>query len=66
MLERFAAVHLSLPSRTVSEIFNRVAEAVTETRALIPAYIRDHPEFREIGAMLLAEWAEGVRGFDEK
>jgi serine/threonine-protein kinase HipA len=53
---------LSLPMSVVSATFNRMAEAVTETRALIPAYIADHPEFQEIGKRLMASWDEGVQG----
>ena len=62
MLERFAVAHLSLPIKTVSDTFNRVAEAVTETRAMIPGYLNDHPGFREIGESMMREWDEGVRG----
>ena len=61
VLERFAVAHLSLPIGTISHTFNRMAEAVTETRAMIPGYITEHPEFREIGEMMMAEWDEGVR-----
>jgi serine/threonine-protein kinase HipA len=63
LLERFAVAHLSLPVRTVSDTFGRLAEAVTETRSLIPGYLTEHPEFREIGDVMLAEWDEGVSGF---
>lgn len=62
LLERFAVAHLSLPMPVVSGTFNRMAEAVTETRALIPAYISDHPEFQEIGQRVMASWDEGVKG----
>ncbi len=62
MLERFAVAHLSLPMPVVSATFNRMAEAVTETRALIPAYIAEHPDFQEIGKRLMACWDEGVKG----
>jgi serine/threonine-protein kinase HipA len=46
----------------VSATFNRMAEAVTETRAVIPVYIADNPEFKEIGKRLMASWNEGVKG----
>jgi len=61
-LKNFGVAHLSLPIKTISDTFNRVAEAVTETRAMIPGYLNDHPEFREIGELMMAEWDEGVRG----
>ena len=62
ILERFAVAHLSLPTGTVSATFNRLAEAVTETREIIPGYIAEHPEFREIGELMMVEWNEGVNG----
>ena len=61
-MERFAVAHLSLPVGTVSTTFNRLAEAVTETRGIIPGYMAEHPEFREIGELMMAEWNEGVNG----
>jgi serine/threonine-protein kinase HipA len=62
ILERFAVVYLSLPAGTVYATFSRMAEAVTETREMIPGYIAEHPEFREIGEQMMAEWDEGVNG----
>ena len=62
MLERFAVAHLSLPIGTVSDTFSRMAEAFRETREMIPGYLTRHPEFREIGELMMAEWDEGVRG----
>ena len=62
ILEKFAATHLSLPTGTVSDVFSRTAEAVVETRELIRGYISEHPEFREVGERMTAEWDEGVKG----
>ena len=62
VLERFAVVYLSLPPGKVSATFSRLAEAVTETREMIPVYIAEHPEFREIGEQMMAEWDVGVNG----
>jgi len=60
-LERFAVSHLSLPVRIVADTIERMAEAVTETRTSLSAYLNEHPEFREIGGRMLAEWNEGVK-----
>jgi serine/threonine-protein kinase HipA len=60
MLEQFAVTHLSMPVRAIADVFNRMAEAVTETGKMIPGYINEHPEFREIGEFMLKEWEEGV------
>jgi serine/threonine-protein kinase HipA len=61
LLERFAVAHLSLPMPMISDTFNRMAEAVTETRVLIPAYICDHPEFKEVGLRMMDVWDEAVK-----
>jgi serine/threonine-protein kinase HipA len=63
MLERFALSHLSLSVGEISELVTRLADAVMQTRQAIPAYITEHPEFRETGEALMAIWEEGVRGF---
>lgn len=62
MLERFAVAYLSLPAGMVSTIFDRLAEAVMDTRRMIPGYIAQHPDFREMGERMMAEWDEGVSG----
>jgi serine/threonine-protein kinase HipA len=64
VLERFAISYLSLPAATVSNIFNRLAEAITETRGLISDYMVEHPEFHEIGERMLKEWNEGITGLN--
>ena len=61
-LERFAVVNLSLPKATVRTIFDRMAQAVTETRSLIPVFISEHPEFRDIGERMMTAWNEGLNG----
>jgi serine/threonine-protein kinase HipA len=61
-LEQLAVTHLSMPVRAIADVFNRIAEAVTETGKMIPAYINEHPEFREIGELMMAQWEEGVKG----
>jgi len=60
VLERFAVTHLSLPVAAIADVFNRIAEAVTETGKMIPRYIAEHPEFREIGERMMTQWDEGV------
>ena len=62
--EQFFA-HLSLRVGTISAIFNRVAEAVSETRNLLSGYIREHSEFQEIGGRMMVEWDEGMRALSK-
>jgi serine/threonine-protein kinase HipA len=64
VLDRFAIVHLSLQPSNVADIFSRMSAAVMETREIIPDYIADHPEFREVGKLMMAAWEEGVIGLN--
>lgn len=62
-IERFAINHLSMSKSYVDETIERIADAVMETRQLIPAYIADHPEFRAVGENMMTIWDEGVGVF---
>lgn len=62
MLEHFAVTHLGLGVGEIRESFQRLADAVMETRRRIPQYIVEHPEFREIGEAMMKIWEEGVNG----
>lgn len=63
ILERFALQALSLPAKQATQIIDRVAEAVIEAARLIPPYIRENPDFREIGNRMLSIWQDGVDAF---
>jgi len=63
MLERFAINHLSMSNSHVDETIERLADAVMETRQLIPGYITDHPEFREVGENMMSIWEDGTGAF---
>lgn len=63
LLEQFALAHLSLPVKKVSEIIEKMGEAVSETRNLLIAYIAEHPEYQTIGERQLAAWEAGTGEF---
>lgn len=63
MLEQFASAYLSMPKAEIDETFARLADAVMETRQMIPGYIADHPEFRDVGERMMSIWADGVQDF---
>ena len=62
MLEKFAVAHLALPIGKTAQIFEEVAEAITDTRVLLLTYMEDHLEFREVGNRMLTAWETGVSG----
>lgn len=63
MMESFAINHLSMTKRDIAETIECLANAVMETRQMIPGYIAEHPEFREVGESMMSIWEEGVGGF---
>ncbi|MBN1849868.1 MAG: type II toxin-antitoxin system HipA family toxin [Deltaproteobacteria bacterium] len=65
MLERFAVSYLSLPIGKISNTFDRLTDAVMDTRRMIPEYMAEHPDFHDIGERMMAEWDEGVSGLVE-
>lgn len=46
------------PAR-VREILERAAAAMTTVSGQMRGYIKDHPEFEEIGNRMLLEWEKG-------
>jgi len=43
----------------VKHILERVVDAMSQTAAEIRFYIKEHPEFAEIGERMLQEWEKG-------
>ena len=61
MLEQFATANLSMTKKETSETFERLADAVSETRKMIPEYIADHPEFKDVGEKMEDIWEDGLQ-----
>lgn len=45
----------------IKAMLESIAEAVVETMGEVRQYMRDHPEFAEIGTRMLAQWDEGIQ-----
>lgn len=65
LLERYAVTHLSLSPSAGSDIIDHMAQAVSETKALIPGYVAEHASFEQIGERMMAAWDEGLNGLLE-
>jgi serine/threonine-protein kinase HipA len=50
----------STPAK-IRRVLERIAEAIQETAKAVHAYMKEHPEFGEIGQRMLDEWENGVR-----
>jgi serine/threonine-protein kinase HipA len=60
VLEKYAVSHLALSVGKTAQIFAEVADGVNDTRGILSAYVEEHPEFRDVGSLMLAAWNEGV------
>ena len=47
--------------RELRAIFERVADALSQTRPAVEAYCKAHPEFESIGERMLQEWEKGMQ-----
>jgi serine/threonine-protein kinase HipA len=47
------------PAR-VREILERIADAMATTAEEIKIYIKDHPEFDDIGTRMIQQWEQGI------
>lgn len=45
----------------IKAMLESIADAVVETMGEVRQYMRDHPEFAEIGTRMLAQWDEGIQ-----
>ncbi len=43
----------------IRQILERIAEAIQETAREVRSYMKEHPEFAEIGQRMLQEWENG-------
>jgi len=60
ILEQFAVAHLALSVGEIALIFEKAAEAVTNTRVMLLTYMEGHHEFREVGSRMLSAWETGL------
>jgi hypothetical protein len=42
------------------EILERINNAIADTSGELRAYIKDHPDFEDIGNRMLKEWEQGI------
>jgi serine/threonine-protein kinase HipA len=58
-LQRLGETRMGGSPARVREILQRVRDAVARTSGEIKSYIKDHPDFDEIGGRMILEWQEG-------
>ncbi len=60
-LVRFANGRSLASGHDIRQIFERVADALADTGKAIQQYAEERPEFAEVGARMLEEWAVGAK-----
>jgi serine/threonine-protein kinase HipA len=58
-LRRLGETRLSVSPAKTRQILQRISDALSETAADIRSYIKQHPEFAEVGERMLQEWEKG-------
>jgi serine/threonine-protein kinase HipA len=59
-LQRLGETRAGVTPSQIRQIFARIAEAMRDTMVELRSYLKDHPEFQEIGERMLAEWESGI------
>ncbi len=59
-LQRLGETRMGGAPARVTEILERVDAAIGATTHDLRAYIKDHPEFEDIGTRMLQQWEQGV------
>jgi serine/threonine-protein kinase HipA len=52
--------HIGTPA-TLKAMLTEIAEAMSDTLPEIRRYMREHPEFEDIGALMCRAWEDGIR-----
>ena len=59
-LQRLGETRMGGSPARVREILERINAAIDDISKEIRAYIKDHPDFEDIGNRMLREWEQGV------
>jgi len=59
-LQRLGETRMGGSPARVREILERINGAIADTSKELRAYIKDHPDFEDIGNRMLREWEQGV------
>jgi serine/threonine-protein kinase HipA len=59
-LQRLGETRAGGTPAQVRDILDRIAKAIRSTSAEVRAYIREHPDFADIGERMLQEWEKGA------
>jgi serine/threonine-protein kinase HipA len=59
-LQRLGETRIGATPARVRQIIQRAGQAIAETSRLMRTYMKEHPEFEEIGGLMLQQWGQGL------
>ena len=59
-LQRLGETRIGSSPARVREILGRIDASVADTSKELRAYIKDHPDFEDIGNRMLQQWEQGI------
>src|SRR5450631_2563663 len=59
VLRRLGETRMTGTPAKIREILERVSDALAQTEIDLRSYIKDHPDFKEVGERMLQEWFKG-------
>ena len=61
-LQRFGETRMGGSPARVSAILERITDAMSEVASVMKQYIKTHPEFEQIGSLMMSQWQAGATG----
>jgi serine/threonine-protein kinase HipA len=58
-LQRFGETRMSGTPAKIREILEQISDALSQTETDLRSYIKNHPDFAEVGTRMLEEWKKG-------
>ena len=58
-LRRLGETRMTAAPAKVRQILERISDALSQTEVDVRAYMKEHSEFRDVGARMLQEWQKG-------
>ena len=59
VLRRLGETRMTGTPAKIREILERVSDALSQTGIDLRSYIKEHPDFKEVGERILQEWIKG-------
>ena len=59
VLRRLGETRMTGTPARIRAILERVSDALSQTETDLRSYIKEHPDFREVGERMLQEWVKG-------